>query len=314
MKNEVLDIIFDKIVSPAITDQEKLEYLNMLDIPALDELDNDIILFYNTLAKKEVNSQRDLVIKKRIAVSRLINQVKNAKQAKINAQKLEKTASLREEKAKLTRQRKLAEAEKILYDYIMSGLDTDDFISEYGYARSKFNSHVKIVKEFNNSLYEKYLEYDERIKASYKAKLTELFARIVNNINNGVVIDEEKHITRKFTIVDFYYLYNISIEDLKRYDRKYEILNYQDKKTFSTFIGNNPVINYSVASFLQSKQIKAVNDVPREITLKEKLAIVFYLEEYNIPLTANTIGSALDLYIKNHLFLSIPEEQTLKLK
>lgn len=161
-----------------------------------------------------------------------------------------------------------------------------------------FHSFVKLVHKTNNELYE---EYNKRQIAEKKEIFKNEMVKIkegINLIRTGI---EENGITREFDMIDFFVYTSLS---------EHEILNIipvmdltaNEMRLLKHLLKcqNQEPISETEVFGIENKLLDENGNL-RTISKEEKIEILNFLSEHNIPLLGKIYSCALHKYVKNTL-------------
>lgn len=199
-------------------------------------------------------------------------------------------------------------AHKYVSEYIQGEYKTiEDFCSINNLERNTFPKYVKLIKEFNNELYEEYLT---KIK---KHQVTN-FNLIIEDIINIIAVMKNNS---NFNILDYYLNTHFRVD----FERTFQIartipdIDNSDLVMLRTFYKKNE--NYqknnfvAIKTLMDSKRLigckyddagKYIEGTGRQITQEEKNDIIIFLKENNIPINDRICNLAVTKFARNQLF------------
>ncbi len=180
--------------------------------------------------------------------------------------------------------------------------------------QNELNSYLNIIKEYDKDLFKRYIEKIEIAKQRNYYILYSVSIKIIDGIKNGIT---ENDYTRPFDLLDYYSITNL--------DKRIILRFLKDKFPNDVSYFLNFIRKYPNTSILDEKKIQYICDNdeyirnqfdengkrivnPRtNITRDEKILILNYLKENNIPLYDTLYFIALKRYLNGNLIL---EENT----
>lgn len=204
----------------------------------------------------------------------------------------------------------LDSARKMVNNFISSNMNISEFCKNMNIDEKSFKKAVGIVKEVDNDLYEDYFKRIESIQIkSYQSILNEV-NKLVDNIKKGVTNDAGQ--TRNYDAIDFYLDINVSPKTI---NDSAKVLSSSDYYILRKFLGENHLLEkkspFSLKPILEERtEINCARDkdglpiagTGRVIEESEKLAIVDFLKNNNIPINKRTYNTAFKRYINDDLF------------
>ncbi|MBQ9024369.1 MAG: hypothetical protein IJ105_04030 [Bacilli bacterium] len=222
------------------------------------------------------------------------------------------------ERIEKIKQERLQNAINVLELYF-NNIDNDlnKFLTENNLTKTSFDSYLKVVKNNNTELYEKYINHINRIDEYNDIEL--IIKQFADKLENGYVLNDKK---RDFDVLDYFSLLNIPIKNIYKISSPY--LNQKQLLLVKKFMINNQnsdVENESdIKVIREEKRIfgleydkfgKIIEGSGREITKEETEKIINYLTDNEIPLNRKTYNAALKRYLNN--YISFEETKKLKL-
>lgn len=215
---------------------------------------------------------------------------------------------LKDEESKQNKISSLEIAQKYISAYIQDNhITIEDFCSTNNLERTIFTKYVNLIKEFDNGLYEEYLD---KIKKSQEKNFNLIIEDIIN------IIDVMKN-NPKFNILDYYLNthFRIDFERLFQIARTITDIDNSDLVMLRTFYKKNE--NYqknnftAIKTLVDSKRLieckydetgKYIEGTGRELTSDEKNDIIIFLKENNIPINDRICNLAVTKFARNQLF------------
>lgn len=204
---------------------------------------------------------------------------------------------------------KLEIARIIINTFLEKNLSIKDFCILYNIKNDRLNKILSLIKDKDPTLYKKYIDKVENEDINNYNKSIELLNKVIEAIKNN----------KDFTILDYYFITNFDFKKL--ITLAYKQLKLEDLKIFKLFISRNritrPFNNEDIKNLLNSKTIiggkidtnnNIVANSEREITKEEKMAVINFLKENNIPLYPKVYSIALNRYINNQLDIKIKKK------
>ncbi|MGN0973531.1 MAG: hypothetical protein ACI4OT_02180 [Bacilli bacterium] len=204
----------------------------------------------------------------------------------------------------------LDSARELVNNFITSNMTISDFCKKMNIDVKDFKKSVSIIQEADNELYEDYSKKIESIQSkNYKTILNEV-NKLVDNIKKGVTNNLGQ--TRDYDAIDFYLDIKVSPKTI---NDSAKILSSTDYVVLRKFLSENHLLEkntpFSLKPVLEEKtEINCARDkdgIPiagtgRVIEESEKLAIVDFLKNNNIPINKRTYNVAFKRYINDDLF------------
>ena len=172
-----------------------------------------------------------------------------------------------------------------------------------------FNLYLNIVKENNDNLYNQYVYKCTTIKHRNFIFMLSIAKTLINYLKNGI---KENENTREFNLLDYYLLTNINQNTMLDFLNKYEkddaylfnqfIEKYKDSKLLTPIDIKN-ILNEKdyIYNYIDKDNDFILNN---EITKDDKLIVLDYLKEHNIPLLDVMYKIALKKYLNEKLILN----------
>ena len=270
------------------TDGEEL--FNLIDSSIQDYKtlnDFDYSIFYNDKNQNEINIKVKSKIKQFEEYKKLIN----SKHDEIKSQNIIEIAT------------------KYISNYLNSDFENQQaFCNQNKISYNYFKYYLEIVKKNNKELYEAYRIKNEQVIRNNFDNLINLAETIINKIKYGII---ENGIKRKFDLLDYYQITDIDPSSLlnilmsKRINNWFTFLNFVKKHSYSLMLTEK-----RIEKILNEKEVINVefdesgNMIPNsgyEITKEDKLAVINYLKENNIPLLEEIYYDGLKRYLNNTL-------------
>ena len=205
--------------------------------------------------------------------------------------------SIRNEKIELPSKEEIALAVDMINDFILSDIcRINDYCEFKKISVRKFEKMCLLVRDNNSQLYEMYQLKINRYRNRVYAQIVEKINVIVKGIKDGIIEDE---MVREFDLFDYYMITRIPFDSLLRIAS--DFLNSEDMKCLKGFIGKNREVSDMSANSIINMSIK-IGD--REILYAEKIAIIDYLRELNLPINYRLFSIILKKYLAGKYFIS----------
>lgn len=216
----------------------------------------------------------------------------------------------------------LPSAQKVISEFINSDSKSKQaFLNENNLDTKTFDLYLTILFEKDQTLYNKYYDKMENERDKRYAILSSKIKKMVDYIKNGIEFNDQK---RDFDMIDYYLLTSIKPDMLSKIAS--EILNKEDIIVLRRFLGKNKnlgnvgsnevtrILNSDVEVFCEKdKDGYSIPGTGRIITKEEKLYIIDFLKQNNIPLSTKTYNLAFKRYLIGNLSNQIEEDNNLVL-
>ena len=228
----------------------------------------------------------------------------------------EKQQDTLQKKMEMNKEKEILEAKKYITLFVENSHQTKvEFCLENNLSLKKFELYVSVIKANDLSLYKLYLDKIHSIIAQKYTLLLKNLEMITDLIKNGV---KEAECIRPFDLLDYYQITHLSrAEFLNILKNKKNNLPTTDVNLVLKFLRkyeNSRILNKNdLISRIKEKDIIGIefdsNNNPiantgRLVTKEEKVSVVNYLKENNIPLYDYCYDIALKRYINGTLSIS----------
>lgn len=195
-----------------------------------------------------------------------------------------------------------------------------EYLQKTNIKPSLFNSHVHLIKQHDQDLYNLYKKKINLFMGINYSRLVGEIYTIVDGLKNGIEFNNH---TRPFDILDYY-----QTTKMKRYTclkLAKQLLETNDSRLLSIFFEryntSKPIRN--IQALLEEKTIlgmqldKNKQIIPNsgyEVSKEDKLNVINYLKNNNIPLYDDIYIIALRRYVNKELIIDTLENKTSNLK
>lgn len=204
----------------------------------------------------------------------------------------------------------LKHATEVIEGYVNSKFNNfNDYCKSIDVSLSQSRRYLEKVKANNIYLYNKFVYKEETIKKEIFNYNLSLAKVILNNIENGIY-ENDKY--REFDLIDYYLLTKVDRRQILKAIK--EGLGSDYAKVFGSFMSRYPdsnIINErGIEKILSERMIfgskidsegRIIPGSGREITNDEKLYILSFLKDNNIPLYEEVYRNALKRYLNGNL-------------
>ena len=175
----------------------------------------------------------------------------------------------------------------------------DEFCDMFHISRYEFNKYLSVLEKDNNKLYLKIKDKLNNLKKQRYAVLNNKVSFIVDSIINGIKKEDDS--IREFEILD--YFLNTKL-DFKDFINIYNDKDSNTLKALKTFFAKNKLTSkININQELSGKTIFMINNNPYEVTKEEKLKVINFLKDKEIPLYTKVYKQALKRYVNGDLIL-----------
>lgn len=175
----------------------------------------------------------------------------------------------------------------------------DEFCDMFHISRYEFNKYLSVLEKDNNKLYLKIKDKLNNLKKQRYAVLNHKVSFIVDSIINGIKKEDDS--IREFEILD--YFLNTKL-DFKDFINIYNDKDSNTLKALKTFFAKNKLTSkININQELSGKTIFMINNNPYEVTKEEKLKVINFLKDKEIPLYTKVYKQALKRYVNGDLIL-----------
>ena len=175
----------------------------------------------------------------------------------------------------------------------------DEFCDMFHISRYEFNKYLSVLEKDNNKLYLKIKDKLNNLKKQRYAVLNNKVSFIVDSIINGIKKEDDS--IREFEILD--YFLNTKL-DFKDFINIYNDKDSNTLKALKTFFAKNKLTSkININQELSGKTIFMINNSPYEVTKEEKLKVINFLKDKEIPLYTKVYKQALKRYVNGDLIL-----------
>lgn len=223
------------------------------------------------------------------------------------ASELQKRKEEQKEKEKMKNQQRaeyeketLPLAKEIIADFVKSPYNIKEYIESLSISHPKFNSYVKIIKKYDEELYNQYKNKTETESKMSFSILIGKGKKMINLIEEGIKVDGAQ--PREFDLLDYDNM--TTLEPTELYSVIKSSLSPTERRTFLRFIGkyeNDKNLNIK-ATMETTYKILDKDGHERLITNEEKKRIINYLKEKNGHVTQKRYGLAMKKYLNDQLF------------
>ncbi len=185
-------------------------------------------------------------------------------------------------------------SQEVIEMFIKSPYSIKRFCYQCNITLSKFKEHATKVKQNIPILYNKFIE-----TLYLKEKIKE------KNIEKDVytILNKITDKTSSFSIIDFFLSTVYSFDEIIQ--KGDEILNVNDKKLLRSKLNNYRTIikftNREIDNIMDDRYIFNVDGNLIELSKEDKLRILTFLKEYNIPVSITTFKEAYIRYYKKSI-------------
>ena len=175
----------------------------------------------------------------------------------------------------------------------------DEFCDMFHISRYEFDKYLTVLEKDNNKLYLKIKDKLNNLKKQRYAVLNNKVSFIVDSIINGIKKEDDS--IREFEILD--YFLNTKL-DFKDFINIYNDKDSNTLKALKTFFAKNKLTSkININQELSGKTIFMINNSPYEVTKEEKLKVINFLKDKEIPLYTKVYKQALKRYVNGDLIL-----------
>ena len=175
----------------------------------------------------------------------------------------------------------------------------DEFCDMFHISRYEFDKYLTVLEKDNNKLYLKIKDKLNNLKKQRYAVLNNKVSFIVDSIINGIKKEDDS--IREFEILD--YFLNTKL-DFKDFINIYNDKDSNTLKALKTFFAKNKLTSkININQELSGKTIFMINNNPYEVTKEEKLKVINFLKDKEIPLYTKLYKQALKRYVNGDLIL-----------
>ena len=175
----------------------------------------------------------------------------------------------------------------------------DEFCDMFHISRYEFNKYLSVLEKDNNKLYLKIKDKLNNLKKQRYAVLNNKVSFIVDSIINGIKKEDDS--IREFEILD--YFLNTKL-DFKDFINIYNDKDSNTLKALKTFFAKNKLTSkININQELSGKTIFMINNNPYEVTKEEKLKVINFLKDKEIPFYTKVYKQALKRYVNGDLIL-----------
>ncbi len=175
----------------------------------------------------------------------------------------------------------------------------DEFCDMFHISRYEFDKYLTVLEKDNNKLYLKIKDKLNNLKKKRYAVLNNKVSFIVDSIINGIKKEDDS--IREFEILD--YFLNTKL-DFKDFINIYNDKDSNTLKALKTFFAKNKLTSkININQELSGKTIFMINNNPYEVTKEEKLKVINFLKDKEIPLYTKVYKQALKRYVNGDLIL-----------
>ena len=175
----------------------------------------------------------------------------------------------------------------------------DEFCDMFHISRYEFDKYLTVLEKDNNKLYLKIKDKLNNLKKQRYAVLNNKVSFIVDSIINGIKKEDDS--IREFEILD--YFLNTKL-DFKDFINIYNDKDSNTLKALKTFFAKNKLTSkININQELSGKTIFMINNNPYEVTKEEKLKVINFLKDKEIPLYTKVYKQALKRYVNGDLIL-----------
>lgn len=215
----------------------------------------------------------------------------------------------------------IGSARGLINEFIESEYDRiNDFCIDKNINKSVFYEYLKIIKENDVGLYEKYSQKQQQLTSKRYAALLSKNKKIVELMKSGI---EEDGIVRTFDLMDYFERTSLdfnafmnslngSLEPDEYRTLKIFISKYKNDKPLTPFDIGNLYKQRNVVGVKFDEKDRIIEGTGHELTKEEKQNIIAYLNSKQIPVTRITYNIALNRWISGSII--IEENQDLKQK
>ena len=219
------------------------------------------------------------------------------------------------EKQKVVIQREIDYTERIMLDFLKSGLPSDKFIELCGLQPRR----VKLIDEYgakySPELYARYYEEKNRRDFLQGLYIEGELQKLLCYLEDGIVVNG---VIRPFNLIDYFILIDVDYKRLLTYSRLLESEEDQERvqsfyRWTNLYTKHYPSIAQRMLGtyFVYPGKVDLNGNVISErrvLTLEEKELILSYLASKNVPFNESTISEAFRLYANNLLEIPTPQE------
>lgn len=263
--------------------KENAKYLNSKNINITNQLNN----YINVYRSNEKKLRKDLIQKLKI-----IKTLKNEKTT--NKEKYNK--------------KELSNAKEYILEYIEKDFNKQEFCKEKNISTETLENYLKLLKEDNNPIYDIYIKKTFLNNQTKEQELIQAIPEIIELL--------KKDNKKEFNLLEYYLITNIPVtrlEELCQIEVKNGNIKQSDYiKYLKRFITENKQIKEcsekdirvmlsnekNIVDFQIDKNGNYINRTGRELTLEEKIQLLDFLKENNVPITKKTFHLAIANYNK----------------
>lgn len=295
-------LIIDIVENNALSDKEKVNRLVNLDIDVIKASELQLESYFNGLnmrAQTIDEKEKILNLKKNIFLY-----IEKALILRKSIQKQAATERLTES-ALENRKSKIYDASLVITYYLESGLvSIQDYINRIHISNNTFYSFLRIVEEFNPSLYRDYMAYRAFKVPEMIDNLNTLGNIVGTYVRDG--IDDGNGNLKEFDLLDYYSLADdYPLTKLTRFISHNQHMDQELYRYFITFARSNKETAINLQALFSCQETVVVNDERRAFTNIEKEGILAMLEENNIPVSSSSYEVAKRRYLRKELFIPV---------
>ena len=199
----------------------------------------------------------------------------------------------------------LPTARVIIKDIVDTDLSIREYLKNNNLTTGQFNAYLKVLKKYDEDLYNKCKNRDKLKSEQYFNKHCVLLDSLLNDLKNGLLRDNKQ---KSFDVLDYYLMYGVPLLELKK-AIEYENFNVNRndylllRKFISTHMNDNPLdVNTTINTDIEINAKRDDKGFPIKgtgmvITKEERENILLFLNKNNVPLTTATYRIALKRYV-----------------
>ena len=266
-------IVFQKLITFETT-EEIIEYLDEQDL-SIEYLESKILTYIMEYRPDILFTKNTLLIDLKKKLKIYSNYIKN----KDKRNELPKFVNNDREATLIT-------------NFLSSKFSIERFCFQNKITISDFNMKLNRLKSSNPELY---LNCQERLNLEKRIKDEEMTKEVF------LILNLIKELDNEFNSIDFFINTRHGIKELLKHADK--ILSNIDAKFFRmnvhAYININMYTDKTLDCILNQKTIDNIDGVLTEVTREDKLEIINFLEENNIPFSNTTFKDATIKYFRN---------------
>lgn len=178
--------------------------------------------------------------------------------------------------------------------FIESPYSLKRFCYQYNTTATKFKEHISKIKQNLPNLYTKYVE---TMKEKEENKNINIEKDVYTLLN---MMKDENY---SFNIIDFFLNTVYSFEEIIQ--KGDEILSIKDKRLFRSNLNDYRAIkkftNREIENLITDKYIFNIDGELIELSKEDKLYVLYFLKENNIPISINTFKETYVRYYKKNI-------------